>query len=215
MSKVARIVFGRRLLLTALIAASVAAPARADDDPKAVVRKITDEVIAILRDQGLASPDKRQKIEGIVYAYLDFETMSRLVLARNWGGLDDTQKKTFVEEFKRHLSITYGSNVDSYRDETVTILGDRQEARGDWTVKTTIVRGGPNDIFVDYRLRREDGQWKIIDVTIERVSLVSNFRSQFQDILTNGGIDRLIKLLREKNARGESLRTGKSPPKAS
>ena len=64
---------------------------------------------------------------------------------------------------------------------------------------------GSDDISVDYRLRQTDGTWKIIDVIIEGVSLVSNYRSQFQEIMTNGGIDRLLGLLREKNARGEPL----------
>jgi phospholipid transport system substrate-binding protein len=73
-------------------------------------------------------------------------------------------------------------------------------------VLTKILRGGASaDVLVDYRLRQRDGQWKIIDVIVERVSLVSNFRSQFQEIVSNGGPDRLITLLKEKNAKGESL----------
>ncbi|MGH7859553.1 MAG: MlaC/ttg2D family ABC transporter substrate-binding protein [Candidatus Binatia bacterium] len=172
--------------------------------PRELVRKITDQAIAVLRNNDLSNDEKRKRIEDIVYDYVDFETMSRLVLARNWRTVGEAKQREFVEEFKRHLSVTYGKNVENYRNETVTISGDRQEARGDWTVKTQIVRSGPNDIFVDYRLRKLGDEWKIIDVIIERVSLVSNFRSQFQEILANGGIERLLKLLRRKNAEGTS-----------
>jgi phospholipid transport system substrate-binding protein len=110
--------------------------------------------------------------------------------------------------FKNHLSMTYGRNVESYKNEKVQITGSRPETGGDATVKTKIVRGGGgNDILVDYRLRQRDGTWKIIDVVIEGVSLVPNFRSQFQDVVASGGPERLLALLREKNAKGEPLKT--------
>src|SRR6185436_6809869 len=97
----------------------------------------------------------------------------------------------------------------SYKNEKVNLTGSRNETGGDVTVKTKIVRGGggSNDILVDYRLRQRDGQWKIIDVIIEGVSLVSNFRSQFHDVVSNGGPEQLLSLLREKNAKGEPLKT--------
>jgi phospholipid transport system substrate-binding protein len=184
-----------------LLAASGVPPGAS---PRELVRSLTDAVIAVLRDPNLDARQKRSRIEEIVFDHVDFETMSRLVLAQHWRGLDEAHRRAFVEEFRRHLSVTYGKNVESYQNETVTITGDREEARGDWTVQTRIVRNGPNDILVDYRLRRIGGEWKIIDVVIERVSLVSNFRSQFQSILTSGGIDRLLELLRQKNEAGES-----------
>jgi phospholipid transport system substrate-binding protein len=183
-------------------------PSAAADTPEQVVRKLSDAVVVVLQDKSLSADQKRAKIQDIVKGYADYETMSRLVLARNWRGLTDEQKKQFVEEFKQHLSVTYGKNVESYHDEKVQIVGARDEGRGDWTVQTKIVRpSGGADILVDYRLRQEDGEWRVIDLVIERVSLVANFRSQFQDVMANGGIDRLLKLLREKNAAGEPLQS--------
>jgi len=196
------------MLATGLIAAwSGRAAAAADSPQQQLVRKLTDEVIAVLQQKGTAADAKREQIRQIVVQYVDFPTMARLVLARNWSSLTDAQKKDFIEEFKKHLSVTYGKNVESYNNEKVQIMGDRDEGRGDWTVLTKILRPqGGGDILVDYRLRQVDGQWKIIDMVIERVSLVSNFRSQFQDVMTNGGIERLLKLLREKNAAGQPLK---------
>lgn len=181
--------------------------AAATDGPRAVVEKTTSSVLAVLGDKSLSSDAKRHKIEDIAYAEVDFETLSRLVLAKNWGRLSPEQQREFIQEFKQHLSITYGHNVDNYKNEKVTIVGDREEARGDWTVQTKILRGGPDDIAIDYRLRQKDGEWRIIDIIIEGVSLVSNFRSQFQEIIANDGADKLLRLLREKNAKGEPLKS--------
>jgi phospholipid transport system substrate-binding protein len=176
--------------------------------PRDVVREMSDAVIAVLQQKDLSADAKREKIRGVVQGYVDFPTMARLVLARNWASLTEAQKSEFIEEFKQHLSVVYGKNVESYNNEKVQVTGDRDEGRGDWTVQTKIVRPqGGADILVDYRLRDLNGEWKVIDLIIERVSLVSNFRSQFQDVMANGGIERLLQLLREKNGAGQPLKS--------
>ncbi len=197
---------GTGLLALCLGLFSPGAPARAET-PRAVVEQTTNAVLAVLRDGSLSSDEKRHRIEEIVYARVDFETLSRLVLARNWSRLSAAQQVEFTEQFKQHLSLTYGRNIDKYRNEDVTIVGEREEVRGDWTVQTKVLRGGPEDFAVDYRLRQRDGRWRIIDVIIENVSLVSNFRSQFQEIIATGGPERLLRLLREKNEKGEPLKS--------
>jgi phospholipid transport system substrate-binding protein len=194
-------------VLAALLA-SVSQLALAASSPRDVVRELSDAVIAVLQEKSLSADAKREKIRGIVQGYVDFPTMARLVLARNWASLTDAQKPEFIEEFKQHLSVVYGKNVESYNNEKVQITGDRDESRGDWTVQTKILRPqGGADILVDYRLRNLNGDWKVIDLIIERVSLVSNFRAQFQDVIANGGIERLLQLLREKNAAGQPLKS--------
>jgi phospholipid transport system substrate-binding protein len=197
----------RLVPVVVLALAALGAPAvRAAEEaaPRAVVAQVTDAALAVLRDKRLGADEKRHRLEDIVYAHTDFATLSRLVLARNWSHFSDAQQREFMEQFRRHLALTYGRNVESYRDETVQITGAREEPGGDWTVQTKIVRGGPDDILVDYRLRRQaDGSWKIIDFVIERVSLVANYRSEFQEILSHGGPAELLRLLAEKNAKGE------------
>lgn len=193
------------LLLCMSVTGSVgAAP---PNGPSAVVQETADAVVAVLADKNQSTAEKRAKIEQIVYAHFDFTTLSKLVLARNWKQLSPAQQHDFVEEFKRHLSVTYGRNVETYNNERAVITGDREESNKDWTVKTKIIRPSAADILVDYRLRQEDGKWHVIDVIIEGVSLVANFRSQFQEILTSSGPDHLIELLREKNAKGEPLKS--------
>lgn len=206
--------FSRSAALAAIcLTLSMPAPGRAAETPQQVVKSLTDDVIAVLADKGASADQKRAKIQEIVKQHTDFETMARLILARNWKGVDDAKKQQFIEEFREHLSVTYGNNVESYHDEKVQIFGDRDEGRGDWTVQTKILRpGGGADILVDYRLRQANSDWKVIDMVIERVSLVSNFRSQFQDMMASGGIDKVLTVLREKNAAGQPL---KAAPRAS
>lgn len=196
-----------RALACGLALAIGAAEARASTpSPREVVTDTTTRVIEVLRDGSADPAAKRKRIEEIAYAQFDFDVLSRLVLARNWSRLSADQQARFIEEFRRHLSVTYGRNLDSYDNETVAVVGEREEARGDWSVKTKIVRGGGSaDIAVDYRLRKAGDAWKVIDVTVEGVSLVANFRAQFQEILAQKSPDQLLALLAEKNASGESI----------
>lgn len=189
--------------LALLLGAALTAPAARS--PRDTVTAMADEVITVLKDDGLASAAKRRRIEAIVYAAVEFDILSRLVMARNWARLDAQQQDEFLREFRRHLSATYGKRIDSYSNETVEVTGEREEARGDRTVRTAIRRGGGNaDILVDYRLRQREGEWKIIDFVIEGVSLVANFRSQFQELMTSGGPDHLLQALRRKTAEEEA-----------
>jgi phospholipid transport system substrate-binding protein len=199
---------GRRVTaaLVAVAIALVAARAGGAQTPSQVVDGLANQVVPILQDKSLTSDQKREKIEQIAYTAMDFDTLSKLVLARNWSKFSSAQQIEFVQEFKRHLSVTYGRNVDNYHNEKVQILGEREATRGDVVVQTKILRGSHSeDVLVDYRLRQKDAQWKIIDVVVEGVSLVSNFRSQFEDIVATGGPDKLIALLKEKNIKGEPL----------
>ena len=197
-----------RTLAAVALASCLAGVARAGESPRAIVEKMTQAAIDVLGEKGLSSEEKRHRIEDLAYANIDFDIMSHLVLARNWGRLSAAQQAEFVRLFKEHLALTYGRSIESYNNEKVEVVGERDEGRGDWSVKTKILRGGGSaDVLVDYRLRQENDAWRIIDVVIERVSLVANFRSQFQEIVNSGGPAKLLDVLREKNAKGEPLKS--------
>jgi phospholipid transport system substrate-binding protein len=176
---------------------------------RGVIEAVVHGVLNILRDPALTKSDKRTKIRAIADEQTDFDTLARLSLGRYWRDLADSQRAEFVKEFEEYMSATHGRVFDQYVDEDVIITGEHQEARGDYTVQSTIVAnrleaGRRKEVaHVDYRMRQKDNRWKIIDVTIDGVSLATNFRAQFQDIMANGGIERLLKLLREKNVAGE------------
>jgi phospholipid transport system substrate-binding protein len=198
----------RSIVPAVLLLCTLSGPASAAEGPRAVVEEITSAALEVLGNKSFSVEDKRQRLEAIVYAHVDFDTMSRLVMARNWAQLSPAQQADFVKLFKEHLSMTYGRNIENYKNERVEVVGEREEARGDSTVKTRILRGGgANDILVDYRLRKEGDVWRVIDIVIERVSLVSNFRSQFQEIVSQGGPAKVLDVLREKNARREPIKS--------
>jgi phospholipid transport system substrate-binding protein len=169
---------------------------------RAVISQTVEEVLAVLRDKSVPTEDRIRSLEAIVYARFDLYVMSRLVLARNWKRFSEEQKKQYVEEFKRYLTNTYGNRIERYDQQEVDIVGQREEPRGDVVVQTKIMGGEFEGALVDYRLRKQDGGWRVIDVVIEGISMVSNYRDQFKSIVSSGGPELLIEKLKEKNAAG-------------
>ena len=179
-------------------------PDVAQAEARAVVRETLDEVLEVLKDSSLSLEQKREKTEEIAYARFDFDTITRLVLARNWKRLSQEQRSDFVVEFRRHLSLTYGETLQRYEDEKIAIDRSRFERNGDVTVRTRIVGASADPVLVDYRLRKKEASWSVIDVIVEDVSLILNFRTQTQEIISEIGPDGLIERLRQKNAERES-----------
>lgn len=188
------------LLWLLWLPAVAAAQDTADGGARAVIEQTVEQVLAILRDPSKSADERREALETMAHERFDFRTMSRLVLARNWKALSKDQQTEFVAEFKSYLANDYGSRIERYEQEEVEVLGERQEPRGDVTVKTKIVGGENSGALVDYRMRRKDGPWRIIDVVIEGISLVANFRDQFRDVMGREGPVALIQRLKEKNA---------------
>jgi len=176
--------------------------AAAQSAPRALIQQTIDAVLVVLNDKAATTEQKRSRIEKIAYQRFDFPTVSRLVLARNWQRFSKAQQAEFMEEFKRYLAVNYGNRIERYDQQQVDIVGERQEPRGDVTIQS-VVRGGEFEgATVDYRLRERDGQWLVIDVIVEGISLVSNFRDQFKEVLAHGGPEELLEKLRAKNAAG-------------
>ena len=179
------------------LAAAAAHAAGSEAEGRTFVQSTIDQVMAILKNGALPLEEKKHRVEEIAYQRFDFEVISRLVLARNWEKFSATQKADFIDAFKKHLSATYRDTLNTFRDETIEIASSRAEKNGDVTVMT-LVKGSTGDTKVDYRLRTSDAGWRGIDVIIEGVSLVQNFRSQAQEIVSAEGPDGLIKKLRAK-----------------
>jgi len=187
----------------AVLAVLAAPPAWASTEtPEKFVERTSDEVLAILRDGALSHDAKISKLEAMLDERSDFDTISKLVLAAHYRRFSDAQKTEFVTLLHRYLTTTYGRQIDNYANETVSVVGGRAEARGDYTVQTRIKRSTGADLSVDYRLRKVGEDWRLIDVIGEGISLVSNLRSQFGEILGSGGPEKLLQVLREKNAAG-------------
>ncbi len=196
-----------RALIAAVALCAAAGIAGADDvsaPARAVVESTSEQVLSVLKDKGVPVDRRLEELQQIAYRRFDFPTIGRLVLARSWNQLSGEQQGAFLEDFKRHLSLDYGRRIDAYTNQTVTVLGDRIEANGDATVRTQVNGTTAAPVAVDYRLRKVDGEWRVIDIIVEGVSLVSSYRSQFQEIMASGGPTRLLQVLREKNEQASS-----------
>ena len=187
-----------------LAAAAFAAPA---DEARKTMEATVADVLAILGDGSLSQQAKRDRIQTIAFDRFDFETMSKLVLKRDWKKFDAQQQQEFVKEFRDHLSARYGENIGRYENEKVEVTSHKPETNGDVSVKT-VIRGGKYDgTPVDYRLRNAS-EWRVIDVVIENVSLVSSFRTQFSDVLQKSGPTGVLAKLKERNAARAAARGG-------
>ncbi len=163
------------------------------------VQQIVDRVLQVLESEG-SHEQKQKQITAIADDTFAFDIIAKLSLARSWRKFSPAEQEEFVVLFREFLANRYGGQFDEYDGDTVTVLGGRAEPRGDQTVRTELLRPAGDKVAIDYRMRERKGKWEVIDVTIEGVSLVSSFRSQFRDILKTGTPQDLLTQLREKNA---------------
>jgi len=195
-------------ILSALFACltALALPARAQQDlgPEELVRKVTQDVLdAIKSDKELAAGDKRKALklaEEKVLPHIDFDEATRLAVGRAWAQAMPEQREKLVEEFRRMLVRTYSNAISAYQGQTMKVLPVRMKP-GDTevAVHNRYIRAGGTPLPVDYQMHRTEQGWKIYDITVEGVSLVLTYRSEFDAIVKQQGIDGLIKRLEEKN----------------
>ena len=172
-------------------------------EPTEKMRQTTDKILSILADPSLKKPPKieerRRLIRKAVDERFNWEEMARRSLAKHWAPRTDEEKKEFIRLFGELLERTYMSKVEGYSGEKVLYEGERADE--DYaTVKVKIETKKNVDIPVEYRLKKEGNDWLVYDISIEGVSLVNNYRTQFNSILTQSSYEDLVKKLRAKVA---------------
>ena len=190
------------LLLSALLV-QVAARAAGEVSPQELVRDTSTRMLAALREEheAIAHDSGRlyELVSTIVLPYFDFERMSMWVLGKNWRVATPDQRARFVDEFRRLLVRTYGTALSSYADEEIVYLpllgGDREDRV---TVRTEIEQAG-STIPISYSMYKGSDGWKVYDVVISGVSLVTNYRSTFGTIIRDKGMDSLIMQMSKRN----------------
>jgi phospholipid transport system substrate-binding protein len=197
-----------RRLAIAFVAALVPAIAAAQEAPDALVKRTTDEVLAIIRaDKDIQKGDMRKIVELAeqkVLPHFDFERMTRLAVGRNWAQATPEQKAALVKEFRTLLVRTYSSSLAQYRDQAIEVRPSKVGAQDkDAVVKTAVIQKGGPQIPIDYSMEKADSGWKVFDVTIDGASLVTTYRGTFNDQIARGGLDGLVKLLQDRNRSGE------------
>ena len=195
MSKVLGFIFAM-----ALAAAAVAQELAPDQ----LEQKITDEVLAAIKsDKQLAAGDKQKAIklaEEKVLPYIDFDQATRLAVGRAWSQASPEQKKRLVSEFRNMLVRTYSNAIEGYQGQTLKVLPSRgKQDPEDTTVRTQFIRAGGQPLPIEFHMRQADKTWKVYDIVVEGVSLVMTYRSEFDAIVKQKGIDGLIQALATKN----------------
>ena len=184
----------------------MAAPA----SPLEVIQSGTERGLQIIKNSlsgaGPALDQRREEILIIVDEYFDFGEMSRRSLGRPWKDQPPNKQQEFVALFKQLLFNTYVSRIEAAATPTTRIDYDQEKIEGEHAlVRTRAVNDQKPPVQIDYRLRAESAGWKVYDVVIEGVSLISNYREQFASVLSSESFDSLIKRLREKVAKQATL----------
>jgi phospholipid transport system substrate-binding protein len=191
----------RQLIAGALLLVGMpATAAHAEADPAAVVRSFADQAIALLADEGLAEGERLAAFHELLVGSFDLAITARLVLGRHWRAATPEQRATFEQLFERYVIATYGRRLDAYGGETLEVQAT--QARGDQDALVRSRLHGPHGapLAVDWRLRRGDDGWRIIDVVIANVSLAITHRSEFAAVIDRqGGLDGLLHALRDLN----------------
>ena len=205
-----------RQLLAIFLTALVPALAAAQEGPDALVKRVTDEVLAIIKsdkDLQAGNPNKvAQLAEAKVLPHFDFERMTRLAVGRNWREASDAQKQSLVKEFRTLLVRTYSNSLTAYRNQTIEVKPTKLAAAdSEATVRTQVIQPGGPAIPIDYSMQKSGDGWKVFDVVIDGVSLVTTYRGSFNEQIQKGGIDGLVKTLAERN---RSPEPPKPPTKA-
>lgn len=193
-----------RKLLAFLFASLVAITAWAEEAPDVLIKRVSEEVLDIIRkDKDVQSGNTKRILELVdakVLPYFNFQHMTALAVGKDWRKATPQQQQQLMTEFKTLLVRTYSNALTSYRDQTVRYKpykgnpGDTEAL-----VRTEVVQPGNKPVQVDYNLEKTDNGWKVYDVTVAGISLVTNYREAFAQEVRNGGVEGLIQAIANKN----------------
>jgi phospholipid transport system substrate-binding protein len=189
-----------------IVGTALGAPAigaAAEIAPDVLVKQVTLDVLDIVkRDRELQSDHKKiiALVDDKVVPHFDFETMTRIAMGRNWRQATPEQKKRLVVEFKTLLVRTYSSAISSYQDEKFEFRPLRAAPDAtDVTVNVRVIQSGREPVAIDYDMENTPNGWKCYNVYVAGVSLVANYRTEFDSEVRRGGVDGLLKSLEAKN----------------
>lgn len=210
-------------LLCMMFAGILSASATTDvKAPDVLVKDVTNEVLEIVRaDKAIQSGDTQRVIELVdakVLPHFDFRRMTMLAVGRDWRQATPEQQDRLTEAFRTLLVRTYSNALTQYRDQRIEFRPSRfASADTRVQIRTEVIQTGAQPVGIDYMLEKRDQGWKVFDVIVAGVSLVTNYRSSFGQEISRGGIDGLIKSLEERNrslAEQHGLQQGEDGRKA-
>jgi phospholipid transport system substrate-binding protein len=170
--------------------------------PTEEIRTAVDKGVQILKSAKLDSSKDRAKVidqlREIVYTRFDFEEMAKRSLGSHWRRLSPQQQKEFVTAFTDLLETTYADKIDLYEGQQVEYVGETID-KNYAEVNTRVIGKNRENYSVDYRLHQVGGKWRIYDVVAENISLVNNYRSQFNRVVVNSSVEELIRRIKQKS----------------
>lgn len=187
----------------------VSLPVLATEAPDALVRRVTEDMLSSLRqDKDIQAGNNRRAAEMIdakVLPHFNFKRMTALAVGRDWRQATPEQRERLASEFRTLLVRTYSNALVSYRNQTIDYKPFRmQPSDTEVVVRTSVLQPGGKPIELDYFFAKEGEAWKVFDVVVAGVSLVTNYRESFGQEIRANGIDGLIKSLAAKNQAGTS-----------
>ena len=183
------------LILLALCLTTTYAFATPTDD----VRKTVDQVVSIVASKEMKhNPGKRrQALKRSISVIFDYSEMAKRSMGKHWNNRSAAEKKQFTDLFATLLENSYAGKIESYNNEKIVYLRETVDANRA-EVKSKVITSKHDEYTLDYRLLNENGKWMVYDVVIEGVSLVSNYRGQFNKVITSNGYAELVKKLQNK-----------------
>ena len=193
--------------IAAFTLALLALPAFAQETPDALVKRVSAETVqAIKADPKIAAGDParvKEVIEQKLLPNFDFSRMTSLAMGRNWRQASPEQQQRLTSEFQTLLVRTYSNALTQYRDEKLDGKPLKVDANTtDTTVRTEVIRPGRQPVQIDYSMTKTPQGWKAYDIIVGGISLVTNYRDEFNEQVKAGGVDGLIKTLADKNRGG-------------
>jgi phospholipid transport system substrate-binding protein len=181
--------------------------------PTDEVRITVDKAVAILGNPQLKSEDKkkerRDQIRQILYPRFDFREMAQRSLGAHWRRRNAEEQRQFVELFTDLLETSYVDKIEAYENEKFVYTRERQD-KNFAEVDGRIATAKGEEFLINYKLHLVGGEWKVYDIVIENISLVNNYRSQFNRIIANSSYEELLRRMKEKH--GELVKVKKSSP---
>ncbi len=164
------------------------------------VKKTVDQVVRIVSDKKMKRNEsvRRQALKQAIGSIFDYTEMSKRTLGRYWKQRTPEERKQFVDLFAALLERTYANKIESYHNEKIVYIKETTDG-GYSEVKSTVITPSRDEFSLDYRLIKENGTWKVYDVVIEGVSLISNYRGQFSRVISERGYGELVKRLQSKD----------------
>jgi phospholipid transport system substrate-binding protein len=186
-------------LVVSLAPSRFIAPAFADE-PMSVVKSTVDQALDVLRDRGTPLAQRQDKLRQIVAATFDFREMAKSALGYHWKELSPAQQEEFTNAFVAFIEDSYLSKINDYSGQQVNFLRVTNDGPQYAQVSTDIVEPKGEPIHVNYRLLQENGTWRIYDVTVDAISIIANYRNQFNRVMNSKGYATLITDLKAKQA---------------